>query len=192
MHQPAVRIQLDSQHDQRDAVVGPAAPQSRNHRGRGRRGVVAVEAALVLTVVVPLMLGVWQVGRMVEVSRILQDAANTGARIAAGGNSCGTPATVAVVQAAVQNYLTAAGLPSAAVSGAQISVTNLSTDIWTDPCNALPLDPFSVTVTIPSGTALNSLFWGPSFITGINQLSASATWLSANDAKVVVNTTLPY
>jgi hypothetical protein len=92
----------------------------------------------------------------------------------------------------VQNYLTAAGLPSAAVSGAQISVTNLSTDTWTDPCNALPLDPFSVTVTIPSGTALNSLFWGPGFIPGVNQLSATVTWLSANDSQVVVNTTLPF
>jgi Flp pilus assembly protein TadG len=159
---------------------------------RARRGVVAVEAALVLTFVVPIMLGVWQVGRMVEMSRILQDAASEGARIAAGGYSNGTTVTVAVVQTTVQNYLTAAGFPSAAVSGAQISVTNLSSDPWTDPCNALPLDPFSVTVTIPSGTAFKSLCWVASTITGVNQLSATVHWLSANDAHAVVNTTLPF
>jgi Flp pilus assembly protein TadG len=159
---------------------------------RARRGVVAVEAALVLTFVVPIMLGVWEVGRMVEMSRILQDAASEGARIAAGGYSNGTTVTVAVVQTTVQNYLTAAGFPSAAVSGAQISVTNLSSDPWTDPCNALPLDPFSVTVTIPSGAAFNSLFWITGTFTGIGQLSATVNWVSANDAQAVVSTTLPF
>jgi uncharacterized membrane protein len=190
MHQPSDRIRRDSQHKQPSAAVDPSAPEK--HRARGRRGVVAVEAALVLTVLVPLMLGVWEVGRMVEVSRILQDAANTGARIAAGGNYNGSPATVAVVQTAVQNYLTAAGFPSAAVSAAQITVTNLSSDPWTDPCNALPLDPFSVTVTIPSGPALNSLCWNTGMFTGTSQLFATVNWLSANDARAVVSTTLPY
>ena len=159
---------------------------------RARRGVVAVEAAVVLTILVPMMLGVWEVGRIVEMSRILQDAASEGARIAAGGYSNGTTVTVAVVQTTVQNYLTAAGFPSAAVSGAQISVTNLSSDPWTDPCNALPLDPFSVTVTIPSGAAFNSLFWITGTFTGMNQLSATVNWVSANDAQAVVSTTLPF
>jgi Flp pilus assembly protein TadG len=138
------------------------------------------------------MLGVWEVGRLVEVSRVLQDAASEGARIAAGGNCNSTPVTVAVVQQAVQNYLTAAGFPSAAVSGAQITLTNLSSNSWTDPCNAQPLDPFSVRVTIPSGAAFNSLRWLATLITGINQLSATAEWLSANDSRAVVNTTLPF
>jgi Flp pilus assembly protein TadG len=139
-----------------------------------------------------LMLGVWEVGRIVEVSRVLQDAASEGARIAAGGSSNGTSVTVAVVQTAVQNYLQAAGLPSTAYNGAQISVTNLSSDPWTDPCNALPGDAFSVTVTIPSGAAFNSLRWVATSITGINQLSATAQWLSANDSRAVINTTLPF
>ena len=190
MYQPTGRIRPDNQYEQSIAAVGPSAPRTRS--ARGQRGVVTIEAAFALTLLVPLMLGVWEVGRLVEVARILQDAANQGARIAAGGNYNGSPATVAVVQAAVQNYLTAAGFPSAAVSGAQISVTNLSSDSWTDPCNALPLDPFSVTVTIPSGTAFNSLCWVASSITGVNQLSATVNWLSANDAHAVVNTTLPF
>ena len=172
--------------------VRTSMSKSMSSQERVRRGVVAVEAALVLTLVVPLMLGVWQVGRMVQVSRVLQDAASEGARIAAGGNCKSSPVTVAVVQQAVQNYLTAAGFPSAAVSGAQITLTNLSSDSWTDPCNAKPLDPFSVTVTIPSGAPFNSLCWISTSSTGINQLSAKAEWLSANDSHAVVDATLPF
>jgi hypothetical protein len=99
--------------------------------------------------------------------------------------------TVAVVQQAVRNYLTAARFPSAAVSGAQITLTNLSSNNWTDPCNAQPLDPFSVTVTIPSGAAFDSLVWIASSITGRSSLSAKAEWLSANDSQAVIDTTLP-
>ena len=172
--------------------VQVSVSEATSSQKRARRGVVAVEAALVLILVIPLMLSVWEVGRLVEVSRVLQDAATEGARIAAGGNCNSTPVTVAVVQQAVQNYLTAAGLPSAAVSGAQITITNLSSNSWTDPCNAQPLDPFSVKVTIPSGTPLNSLRWLGTSITGINHLSATAEWLSANDSQLVINTTLPF
>ena len=49
-----------------------------------------------------------------------------------------------------------------------------------------------MTVTIPSGAAFNSLRWVASSLTGINQLSATVEWLSANDTKVTVNTTLPF
>jgi Flp pilus assembly protein TadG len=157
-----------------------------------RRGVVAVEAALVMSVIVVIMLGVWEVGRMLQVQRLLYDAASEGARYAAGGSSLSTPVTVAMVQQDVQNYLTAAGLPSTAVSGAQVTLTNLSSNSWTDPCNAQPLDLFSVTVTIPAGAAFNSLRWVASSITGINQLSVTVQWVSANDSLATVSMQLPF
>jgi hypothetical protein len=122
----------------------------------------------------------------------LNAAAREGARMAAGGVNNGTPVTVAMVQQEVQNYLTAAGWPSAAVSGAQIQVINKSSDTWTDPGSALPLDRFAVSVTIPAGTAFNSLAWVKGNLTGLTQLSTNVEWLSANDARVTVNTTLPY
>jgi len=75
--------------------VSATATTARFH-GRARRGVVAVEAALVMTVVVLLMMGVWQVGQMLQVSMILYDAASEGARYAAGGCSSNTPVTVAL------------------------------------------------------------------------------------------------
>lgn len=160
--------------------------------GARRRGVVAVEAALVLSLLVLLMLGVWQAGQMLHMSTLLYDAAAEGARYAAGGSACGTPVTVAMVQTEVQNYLTAAGFPAAAVSGAQITLKNLSADTWTDPCNAQPLDAFSVTVTIPAGAPFNSICWVSNSIIGLTQLSVTVQWLSANDAQAVVNAALPF
>lgn len=143
------------------------------------------------------MLGMWEVGRMVQVEQILVNAAREGARVAAEGqltiNGVNVPVTVPVVQQNVQDYLTAAGLPSAAVSGARIQVINQSGNSWTDPCNAQPLDKFQLSILIPSGTAYSSLKWGVvSTITGMNQITVSVNWVSLNDSQVNVSTQLPY
>ncbi len=153
---------------------------------------MAVEAAVCLPVIVAMMLGMWEVGRIAQMSRIVKDAAREGARVAAGGVNNGTTVTVAAVQTAVQNYLSSAGMPAAAVNGAVISVTNLSSDTWTDPGNALPLDHFRVTVTIPPGAAFDSLKLLTTSLSGVTQLQENVDWLSANDALVVVSTQLPY
>jgi Flp pilus assembly protein TadG len=146
-----------------------------------------------LPILVTLMLGVWEVGRMIQVTEILQNAVREGARLAAGGNSSGTGVTVSMVQQEVLNYMTSAGLPTAAVNNATVTLTNLSSDTWTDPGDASPLDKFSVSVTVPSGTAYNSLRWGlVSTITGVSSLTVSTTWLSANDSTVTISTSLPY
>ncbi len=145
-----------------------------------------------MPVIAILMVGMWDVGRVAQMSRLVEDAAREGARVAAGGTNLGSTVTVANVQSAVQNYLTAGGMPAAAVSGAVVSVTNLSTDTWTDPGNALPLDPFSVTVTIPAGAPYQSLQLITATVCGVNSLTQTVQWMSCNDAQVTVNTQLPY
>ena len=66
-----------------------------------------------MPVVVLLLLGVWEIGRLIEISMTLQNAARVGARDAAGGvSSNGTPVTVPMVQTEVQNYLQSAGFSS--------------------------------------------------------------------------------
>src|SRR6476469_173585 len=119
-------------------------------RYRHRIGVAAVGAAVVLPFVVFLMIGLWEVGRMVWVTTILTNSCREAARLSAGGQTAGTPVTVAMVQQDLKNYLTAAGFPTAAVNGAVVTLTNLSGHSWTDPCDASPNDHFRVTVTIPS------------------------------------------
>jgi Flp pilus assembly protein TadG len=164
----------------------------KRRRAPARRGAVAVEAAVCLPVIVFMMLGMWEVGRIAQMSRIVKDAAREGARVAAGGTNNGTTVTVANVQSAVQNYLSSAGMPSTAVNGAVISVTNLSSNTWTDPGSASPLDHFRVSVTIPSGAAFDSLKLFTTSLSGVTQLQETVDWLSANDATVVVSTQLPY
>jgi Flp pilus assembly protein TadG len=165
----------------------------RRRRAVVRRGIALVEAAFVLPLALILMLGVWEVGRMVQVCQILDNAAREGARMAAGGYVNGTPVTCAMVQQDVVNYLTAAGLPSTAVNGAVTTVTCLAGTAWTDPWQAQPSDPFTVTVTIPAGAPFNALRWNLlNRITTVTQLSEVAYWESANNSEVVVSTTLPY
>jgi Flp pilus assembly protein TadG len=153
---------------------------------------VAVEAAIVLPVVLILLFGIWEVGRFVLIGQTLNTAAREGARLAAGGYTNGTPVTCAMVQTAVQNYMTASGMPSAAVNGAQISVVCQASTAWTDPYEAQPLDPFQVVVTIPAGAPFNSLSWTllPR-LTSLTQLTLAVTWYSLNDSQVVVSTALP-
>jgi hypothetical protein len=113
-------------------------------------------------------------------------------RMAAGGYTNGTPVTCAMVSQAVQDYLTAAGFPSAAVSGSQVSVVCQASTPWTDPYQAQPLDRFQVVVTIPPGTAFNSLRWTLlNRLTSISQLQVTVTWYSLNNSQVVVGTSLP-
>ena len=158
-----------------------------------RRGVAAVETAICLPLLIMFMLGVWEVGRIAQVQEVLSNATHEGARLASMGMLNQTPITVAAVQQAVRDYMTSAGMPSAAVSGAQIQLINKSAHTWTDPSDAQPLDSFQVTVTVPPGTAFNSLRWImlPS-ITGVTQISATTNWASMTDSQVTVGTQLPY
>jgi len=168
-------------------------PKRRPHCAQRRTAAAAVEAAVVLPFVLFLMLGLWEVGRMVEVNTILVNAVREGARMAAGGLSAGQPVTVAMVQQHVKDYMTAAGLPATAVSGCTVTLTNLSSNTWTNPSDASPLDHFRVTVSIPAGAAYNSLQWSPAAtITGTTSTTVSIDWLSANDSLVTVNAQLPY
>jgi Flp pilus assembly protein TadG len=161
-----------------------------NHR---RAGVVAVEAAVTLPLLLILMLGVWEVGRMIQVNQILVNAAREGARLAAGGYTNGTPVDSSMVRQAVRDYMTSGGLPAAAVSGAQINLTCQASPSWVDPSNALPLDRFQVNVVVPTGAAFNSLRWNllPR-LTSISQFSVTVGWESLTDSKIVVSTQLPF
>ena len=116
-----------------------------------RRGIVAVEAAVVLPFLIIMMFGMWEVGRLIQVNQIVINSAREGARLAAGGYVNGTPVTSAMVQQAVRDYMSRSGLPAAAFSGATITLTCLASPTWVNPSDALPLDRFTVQVTIPTG-----------------------------------------
>jgi Flp pilus assembly protein TadG len=165
----------------------------RTRPSTARRGVVAVEAAIVLPLLVILMLGVWEVGRLVQVNQILINSAREGARLAAGGYVNGTPVTNAMVTQAVKDYLASAGLPTAASNGATVNLNCQASPSWTDPSSAAPLDSFQITVTIPAGASFDSLRWNLlTPLTSATQMSATVNWKSLNNLEIVVDTQLPY
>lgn len=159
-----------------------------HHRRRARRrGVAAVELALLVTfLLVPLLLGLWDVGRLVEVEQLVQNAAREGGRQASTGKR-----SVADVQQAVVDYLALDGIT---VAPSEIAVTNLTDGSRSDPRagsspqNALQLDHFEITVSVP----LNSVRWVlMDRFSGATTLSASADWYSMNDLPLQVLPNIP-
>ena len=153
-----------------------AALSARNRQSR--RGVAAVELAVVAPVLLTLLLGLWEVGRLVEVQQVLANAVREGARQASTGQKTNSQVSQAVLQ-----YVSDAGLSNA---GAVVTVTNLTSG--NDAAAANQLDHFQVQVTIP----FNSVRWVLlNQITNVSQLSASADWYSMRDIPITINQNIP-
>src|SRR5262245_34144093 len=97
----------------------------------GRRGAAAVEFAFIAPLLLLLILGIIEVGRMMMVQQIVTNAAREGCRKAVLAG-----ATESQVQTTIDNYLTGSG-----ISGQTITVSTLS--------SAQPGDSVTVTVSVP-------------------------------------------
>ncbi len=152
----------------------------RNCRASRRRGVAAVEAALLLPVALILMLGTWEVGRMVEVEQILNNAVREGGRCASTGLN-----TNSEVQQTVLNYLQNSGLPS---TSATVTVSDL-TNPGTDCTLATELDQLQVTVTLP----FSAVRWSACTLVTNSSTSLKATtiWYSNNGQSYPQSITVP-
>src|SRR5581483_10800058 len=108
---------------------------------RPRAGVAAIEMAFVMSFILPpLLLGTWEVGRMINVKQMLGNAAREGARQASAGQINNTQ-----VQQVVVNYLKNAGIPTTNVVATVSDLSNPGTDAT----KAVQFDQLQVTVTIP-------------------------------------------
>ena len=114
-----------------------------------RHGTATVEFALVLPVLASLFLGMCEVGRALNATIIMQDAAAYGGRLASIGQS-----TNAQVKQAVLTCLTVAGLPT---TNAVVTVSN-QTQPGTYVHQAATLDKLQVNVTLP----FKDVKWGVS------------------------------
>lgn len=159
----------------------------RRSRTYSRSGTACVELAVVLPILVTLLLGIWEVGRMVEVTQIISNAAREGVRSAANGN-----VTATQVDTTVKNYLTAAGLNT---TGYTVKVYNLTSNPnpaagapSDDPNQAARLDHLRVYVTLP----FNNVKWiFLDQLTSVNSLSSQADWFVMRDEPLVVDTSMP-
>jgi Flp pilus assembly protein TadG len=173
----------------RNTRLAPGTPS----RGHGRSGAAAVELACVLPLVALLLFGVLDIGRMVEVEQLLNNAARDGGRLAAVGSTL-DPTTgnqvdyyASDVTNLVQGYLANNGINTGGLVVQFSDVTNPSA---TDPYEAQKLDQLNITVQLP----FNNVRWtliGSFMQTDNVVLSASATWFSMEDSSVSVPTTLP-
>jgi TadE-like protein len=112
-----------------------------------RRGTATVELALVmLFVIVPLILGLWEMGRYVQVQQIVANSAREGARMAAQAvtiNASGSPTQILAysapgsgvpnVKAAVMQYLAGAGLSRLTYSDVDVTFTFLAPEAGDPP-----------------------------------------------------------
>lgn len=135
-----------------------------------RRGVAAVELALLLPFIMILLLGVWEVGRMIIIQQILSNAAREGGRQAATGLQ-----TNAQIEQIVRTYLQNENLP---ITNVTVTVKNLNAP-GTEVKDAVQLDPLEVTVTIP----VSDIRWSSiRLVTDAStKLTGQAVWRAAKD-----------
>jgi len=135
-----------------------------------RSGAAAVEFALVLALVLmPLLTGLWEVGRLVQVQQIVSNAAREGARLAAQAltiNSTGAPTQIQTaitppntaalpnVKATIVQSLRGAGLRDLTWSDVSVSFVFLDSPPGavagaTQPYQGVKNQRFLVTVSIP-------------------------------------------
>lgn len=176
----------------------------RPHRP-ARRGVAAVELALVtMLFIIPLLFGVWEVGRLVQVQQIVSNAAREGARLAAQAytvKSDGTSTQIytdssggsANVRDYVYQYLYAAGLTKVQNTTADLDVTftflgpRSDSAPATQPYQGEKGQPFSVTVTVP----WSKVRWVNLGLVNPADVTFTASWRMLIDDKFTVDTTLP-
>jgi len=169
-------------------------------RAAPRRGVAAVEFAIItMLLIVPLMLGVWETGRLILVTQDVSTAAREGARVAAQGytvNSSGVPTQVTVsgspsVTDAVYQSLVAAGYTNLQKSDITVTFKFLAPRsdgvTPTEPYQGEKGEPFSVTVSVP----WNRVRWVNLGILNPTDVTFTVVWRSLIDAPFTIDDSLP-
>jgi Flp pilus assembly protein TadG len=170
-----------------------------------RRGVAAVELGFVTMIfVVPLIIAIWEVGRLIHVQQVVANSAREGARLAAQGFTIKTDGTQVQimrftgspnVKDVVCDYLYAAGLTH--VTPADVTVTfqftapkqfapNAGT-IPAEPYLGEKGQPFTVTVSIP----WTKVRWLDIGLIKPTDVHFTVTWRMMIDDAFTINESLP-
>jgi len=147
---------------------------------RRSRGAVAVEAAALMPLLLVLLLGLWEIGRLVEVKQLVLTAAREAARQAAGGSK-----TQQEVREAAANYLEFADIDT---DGLVVTVRNLTNASNDEPSTAEQLDRLEVVVELPIA---NVRWLALDSFTHATVIDGRAEWRSMRDLPVVVSHDIP-
>jgi Flp pilus assembly protein TadG len=172
-----------------------------HRRHRTRRGVAALELAIVfLFLLIPLLFGVWEVGRLIQVQQIVSNSAREGARLAAQGytiNINGAPTQIMTstgspnVHDFVYDYLIAAGFTNLSSSDVTVTFQFLAPrsdgNPATEPYQGEKGQPMQVTVSIP----WPKVRWINMGMIDPPSVTYTAVWRMAIDDPFTVNANLP-
>jgi Flp pilus assembly protein TadG len=139
-------------------------------RQAARRGVAAVEFAALLPLILILLVGIIEVGRLIEMQQVLSNAVREGARQASTGQL-----TNSQVKTVVTQYVAAAGFSTAHM---HVSVKDL-THAGNDVSDAVYLDQLRVSLRYPySNVSWSMLGW---IVPKSFTLHSHATWMTMVD-----------
>lgn len=153
-----------------------------SRRKAPRRGAAAAEFGVVFALLIlPLLLGVWEVSRLVEAKQLLMNACREAGRQA----STGTKSENEVKQVLI-DYLELNGVDT---NGLQIQLTNKTSSSRQDPRIAEQLDQFEIYASLPYANIKGNA----SIIQLLNevQVTATANWFSMRDIPVQVDPQIP-
>jgi Flp pilus assembly protein TadG len=153
-----------------------------------RRGAAAVELALLLPfVLLPLLYGMWVMGRVVEVQQVVANAAREGGRAASTGQY-----TNAQVQQIVLNYLTSCGINTTGVT------PQVSSASGNDVSQAKQLEVLTVSLSVPYTNVqwiagdMNMSWLSPNpLIDPSYTMNATVTWYSMVNVPLQIDQTIP-
>jgi Flp pilus assembly protein TadG len=156
-----------------------------------RRGAAAVEMAVLAPFLILMVIGVWEIGRLIQLQQIMNNAARDGARLASQSmiiNTTGsyTQITTANVQDDIRQYLLAAGISN--LTGLQITFEFLDGNTsFTDPYQGTKNQKFRVRVTLPYA----NLRWTNLSLINPTTLGGECVWSMLVDDPFTLSPTLP-
>ena len=163
-----------------------------------RHGVAAVEFAVCLPLLLVLLMGTWEIARLVQVYQVIANAAREGARIAAQGqiiNLTGAYTQITKTSSnpnvtdTVRNYVQNMGINTTGLTVAFTFLDSGGSPVGSpsEPWQGIKGQRFAVTVTLPySSFRLNALNYF-----NINEVSSTVNWVSLKDDPFTLDTTMP-
>jgi Flp pilus assembly protein TadG len=160
-----------------------------------RQGAAAVEMAFMMPLLLALMLGVWEIGRLVQIQQTMNNAAREGARIASQAtiiNSSGTYTDISLsgtspdITDTISQYLQGCGITN--VTGLTVTFTYLNGNTSsTQPYQGTQNQQFQLSITLPYA----NVQWSPLSLVNPSTVGGTCVWQIMVDLPVSVPTTVP-
>jgi Flp pilus assembly protein TadG len=168
-----------------------------------RAGAAVVEMAVVLPLLLLLLIGVWELGRIIQVQHVLNNAARDAARLAAQANTVSTTGAYTQlrfrsgtpnIDGTIRNYLTASGITDHNGLVIELQFVEGSTpgspggsETDADPFRGVKNQRFRVRIVLPYA----NVRWTTLTLINPTTLTTEAYWQCLVDDPFTLDTSLP-